>query len=365
MKKSYLFIFTITTIFLFVASLQAQTSTGYMDIAQKGMGGRYITFSTGDASMANTNAALMLVDRRFHLTLLSIQMGFRDEIMDLVDFVSENSEQLGDFESLTPEEQADILDGIEPFDDQWQDIFIAPLFGVTLPGIHVGFGVFGNTSSALKIDRGVFVPAVGMRTTGYTGGYFSVAREMYNIKFGATGRFYGISDARIRVAASDVSDMGSVAEKGLDQLEDFKQGFGIDIAAIHQPIPNLDVAVKFEDLIGSFDGESKGINLITGAAYYVPFDFGALDKPVVVMDINDWFNREGDNFFKRINLGTQIRILKLFRLRGGFHQGYPTFGAGLNLGIVRLDYANFATEETRYPGGSEVRSHQVGLTIGF
>lgn len=71
------------------------------------------------------------------------------------------------------------------------------------------------------------------------------------------------------------------------------------------------------------------------------------------------------SFLAHVHLGTQLKLLGIFRVRGGLSQGYPTFGGGLNLGIIHVDYAYHGTEDGRIPGQIYNQKHTAQAVIGF
>ncbi len=67
---------------------------------------------------------------------------------------------------------------------------------------------------------------------------------------------------------------------------------------------------------------------------------------------------------KKLNLGVEIG-LPLLDIRAGFHQGYYTLGAGVNLGLLRFDAATYGVELGEYPGQIEDRRYVAQLTLEF
>jgi len=116
--------------------------------------------------------------------------------------------------------------------------------------------------------------------------------------------------------------------------------------------------VTVQDLIGSHDGWVKP-NLIAGIAYQYS------KRLLLCADMNDWFNTQGVGFFQKLNMGAEFRLPILLDIRAGVHQGYPTFGLGLRLMILKLDYAYFGNEGGILPGQIQEYSHRFGITIGI
>lgn len=65
-----------------------------------------------------------------------------------------------------------------------------------------------------------------------------------------------------------------------------------------------------------------------------------------------------------MNLGMGVEIsLPLIDIRGGLSQGYYTAGAGLNIGMIKVDAATWAVEMGAYPGQQVDRRYMAQLTI--
>jgi hypothetical protein len=50
-------------------------------------------------------------------------------------------------------------------------------------------------------------------------------------------------------------------------------------------------------------------------------------------------------------------------IRGGFREGYYTLGAGVNLGLFRVDAATYGVELGDYPGQIEDRRYVVQFSM--
>lgn len=71
------------------------------------------------------------------------------------------------------------------------------------------------------------------------------------------------------------------------------------------------------------------------------------------------------SFLAHLHLGAQLQLLRLFKVRGGFSQGYPTVGGGLGLGLVHVDYAYHGVEDGRIPGQIYNQRHTAQVVVGF
>ena len=83
---------------------------------------------------------------------------------------------------------------------------------------------------------------------------------------------------------------------------------------------------------------------------------------VEIRELNDSSVQIGDKMHLGLELG-----LPLLDLRAGLYQGYVSYGFGLNLGLLELEGASWATELGGYPGQLPSRRYMVQLTfrLGF
>jgi hypothetical protein len=79
-----------------------------------------------------------------------------------------------------------------------------------------------------------------------------------------------------------------------------------------------------------------------------------------------YLNRTEVDLTKKINFGVELD-LPLLDLRAGFHQGYLSYGAGLGLGLLRVDLASYGVELGEKAGQKEDRRYmlQATLELGF
>jgi len=103
--------------------------------------------------------------------------------------------------------------------------------------------------------------------------------------------------------------------------------------------------------------------------YYWKNKFVPLNRHFVfAMDVDDLTNTNeklvGQTFFKKVHVGGEYQT-KMLSLRGGFNSGYPSFGVGLNLWLVKLDYAFYGDELGMYAGQIVEWNHMISASIGF
>jgi hypothetical protein len=67
---------------------------------------------------------------------------------------------------------------------------------------------------------------------------------------------------------------------------------------------------------------------------------------------------------KKIHAGLEIELPAL-TLRGGFNQGYYTYGASFDFWLFQIDVASYAVELGEYVGQNEDRRFIFQLTMDF
>ena len=104
-----------------------------------------------------------------------------------------------------------------------------------------------------------------------------------------------------------------------------------------------------------------------GLAYTTPELFGLLKESGIALDYLNYAKPLAGRqvFLSRFRLGAQTTIGRLLALRAGLSQGYTTFGAGLNLPVVKIDYAYYGVEEGRLPGQLPSWNHTFQLTLSL
>lgn len=70
----------------------------------------------------------------------------------------------------------------------------------------------------------------------------------------------------------------------------------------------------------------------------------------------------GEQIGKKLHFGTEF-MLGPIDLRGGWYQGYPTYGVGLNIWFFKLDAAMYSVEKGAYPG--QTRDERAQISLNF
>lgn len=78
--------------------------------------------------------------------------------------------------------------------------------------------------------------------------------------------------------------------------------------------------------------------------------------PILAIEIQDIGDASKEmSIPKRTHIGGEAKLSRVFALRAGLNQGYPTFGVGVDLPVVKLDFATYGEELAGNSGRREDR----------
>jgi hypothetical protein len=184
------------------------------------------------------------------------------------------------------------------------------------------------------------------------------------------------------------------------ELEDFEDpqvqtgaGLGADLGMLYQPHHRWNLGLAVLDAGGtSLDFENvnaeKGFVAKEARKSSIParWNLGLAWTPAHVLflptgdrwlftaDVKDLINADSKVLFgdgliadtagTHLHFGAEFRYW-FMRLRGGFNQGYPTLGAGLDIPFLKLDYTFYSDEIGLFAGTSKQSSHMITLALRF
>lgn len=118
-------------------------------------------------------------------------------------------------------------------------------------------------------------------------------------------------------------------------------------------------SLKFLDNVNRPRQQPRSFNV--GIAGRRP-DLFFLRDTTLALEFTDIGNNKNGSFFRLIHMGAETHISR-FAFRGGFNQGYPTLGFGMNLRFFELDAAYYGEEMTLNTGGYV--DHRIALRLAF
>lgn len=230
-----------------------------------------------------------------------------------------------------------------------------------------GFIAYDHADALVQIDNPVY-PEINtdvINDYGYVAGMgFPLSPFMH---IGANLKYIKRSGARLPWGASFIADLDPNAI--VSQLTSWGRGYGLDLGVnFNLPTPILSATLSavwknvgdmnFKSTDPNTNIPSEKSNMTLGAA--VRFDTPVLSI-TPSLDVHD-LNRTDLQLTRKINLGLEVG-LPLVDIRGGFHDGYYTYGLGINMGLLQLDAATYGVELGEYPGQIEDRRYVVEFTM--
>jgi hypothetical protein len=153
------------------------------------------------------------------------------------------------------------------------------------------------------------------------------------------------------------------------------QGFSIDVGAnliIQSPVtPVISMVARnvggttFLTTSDSLPNDDEEI--ILGGALLFNLPMLTISPSFDLRYIGD---KTGLDLGRRLNLGLEVD-LPVFDIRAGFHQGYFSYGAGMSLGLIQMDFASYGVEMGQYAGQLEDRRYllsfkmELGVDLGL
>ncbi|HOW27892.1 MAG TPA: hypothetical protein PK876_05275 [Elusimicrobiota bacterium] len=388
------FLTLMTTLCILAPSVLASQTERPMfvrGIRPMGMGGAF-TAVADDQNVFYYNPAGIVQRTGSQFTLLELSAIVGQDLLDLVDFMDKNQDKLEDFDKLSATEQAALINDIDRTISK-----LNPHIGVGVPNmnylsgpiggsVYWGTGLFGqldgrfriNTGLVPNIDYDVNADAMVPITLGYK--IKDMGRVPGKLGIGVNLKYlkrYRIKEDRVSVLQlENISDPEA-------QIGNAK---GMDLGFLYQPTSRLNLALTSLDFLGTsitYDAieakngftakpeETTGIRARwnMGVAWVPPH---MAERLVLAADVYDFLNAQnkvmfGDSFipdtaWTHVHVGAEYRWWFL-RFRGGANQGYPTFGLGLDLPMLKVDYAYFTDELGRFAGQIPERNHMISVAF--
>lgn len=366
-KKS-IFVVVVSIIFIMICSsvyADIVPATMRPSVRALAMGGSFIT-NTDDLDAMLYNPAILSNFRGFNLSLVNMTVRMSSDVLKVGKFVQDHKDDFLKFKDnqLTPEQSKDLYKDMNPFDNRWNQIAIDPMVGLAFQ--NFGIAIYGAVDPiSVKADKGIYEPRVSGQGTMDAVGVVGYGKKILDgrLGVGASGKFFQRRQTgQIRVKASDLGGVSDLANEVLDKLKNEKNsGYGIDLGALMflDKYGKTQVAASWKDAFGKIGGDRPPSDLKIGISHRL-----LIPLLTVSGQIDDAFNDQGENLFKRTHIGAELD-LPILNLRAGFNSGYPTFGFGISFKILRIDYAFYGEELGPYPGQNQQNYHAIGINIGW
>jgi hypothetical protein len=237
---------------------------------------------------------------------------------------------------------------------------------------NVGFSLFARSELDISArEYGEYgMPELRFGVDAYAGGALGLAlRAMPFLSFGVTAKYLFVAEPDIAVSFLDQERIAELSDAGaLQEAASYGNGLGFDGGfLLFLQGHNLDFRFtgKVEDVGGtSFTGTQAPFKqtLHAGAALTFHTDADAIHLSVDYRDVQAAYE---EPMFKRIYAGARMTIREYVGIAGGLYQGYPSFGARLDLLLMKLGATVYTKELGDYPGANPRTIYQVYFMTGF
>ncbi len=233
---------------------------------------------------------------------------------------------------------------------------------------NFGVALLSQGKATYRFDNPAF-PETKVTASGVGSAQIGLAHAFFDDKLsvGAGVKYVTASVLDQTYTAQQIAD-SNFDQTVEDDLMD-GSGFGVDLGALYTLPFSIDSTLGLSVInLGGLDLGDAGkidqqVNL--GFAMRHSFESASWLKLLAAVDVVDLFKEAGtdDDIYKRLHMGLEAKM-PVLSLRVGLYQGYPSFGAGIDLKYAKLEYANYAAEVGAFAGDSADRRHVIQLAFG-
>ncbi|MDR1418342.1 MAG: conjugal transfer protein TraF [Endomicrobium sp.] len=373
-----------------------------------GMGGAFTAISDDENSFFYNPAGISAVYDNT-LQIFSINANINNYVQPTYAFCNKHIDDFMHFDELEPSKQGSFVDKIyksilnfkpSVFISIPNIFFIKSPIDINRNSLNFGFGVFSYAKAALEFNKGAFLPSLSYNLEATGIGLFPVAYRIHSLNalnlpgvlsLGINFKYaYRLINSKQNLSINEISsyDFGG---NFFDAT-----AFGLDFGVLYYLNPRWHFGVNTTDLYNSQfnykksnlvkvgkneketttkeEGYSSKINPILNIGFaYIPEKFyywpgkylDTNSNITFAFDLTDLTNPSETvelTPFKKIHMGAEYRLNPL-SLRTGLNSGYPTFGMGINLKAVNLEYAFYGQEKGLLPGQDPDWTHSFLLSF--
>jgi hypothetical protein len=375
----------ITTLFLLVCIVSitmayTPSTVTTIDARSNGMGGIHASDTSTFYTLYGNPAGLAFAGKKTLLPDSAFNLG--GPLTELVDLVKGLASSTSTTES---NEMTDQLLGL--IGENGLNLNLK--FGSPLNFGHINHGFGWGVIQNLEV-KGT-VPSLTKSNIGFGGdlavvmGYaYPLTLPVGQLSFGATGKFLGSIEM---VYTGAITDLENFDTNTMPTFASY--GFGFDLGVQYRLSDLLVGSLVWKDVFTTmFTSEYLGVDalsaqnktgesfktilnskLAVGIGCTLPvqkFTLGILSDLNMYLDYNDFmplFRNDpfGRNPVLEIAFGAEVSVLKVFAVRVGMNECYPSAGLGLKLGKLKIDAAVYGRELGLEPGANP----QLNATLGI
>lgn len=340
----------------------------YYGIRHNGMGNVSVAVVDDRYSLFNNPAGLDLFREHVELSICPFLLHLDQKFYDIASFLLKNEKELKNPDLYTNE----FFNDFSKIDAKWAKLGFFP--EATFTTRHFGFGAYNVLSTSVSAETGHFIPKLGLGGNEdfvLTAGYANRIQKLFSVGiafkyiyrvvlpdtiFGFTDTYKASRELKGGIAGGNLAAFMTWAR--------LERGIGFDFGGMMH-LGSTRIGVTAQDVGEYLEGEFKRVRFSAGVSHrFLPImEIPFVDEFLVALDVKDVL-RPKDSFFNKVYFGTELDM-HMLALRGGFSQGYPTFGASLNFSILCLEYAYTTEEWGYYPGQFPVSAHLLSARLGI
>jgi len=331
----------------------------YRGIRPLGMGNAFITVADDENTLFYNPAGLNDVEG----------LGGVEILNPLIEFSQVGLDAYNDFKDVDSDNVTEVTDLLGNYIGEQFSLRTSLYPSIIFH--NFGIGALGQVSFSGEVRNRVN-PQVIIDGKADVGGVVGVAygfREK-KIQAGVALKFFQRQSFQKTYYATDIAAEDFDPSNDFSDLKQTKTGFSGDLGVKVNPEWAL------RPSIGLVLQNIGGMNLDSDSADELPQQLNAgisihpdlwIFKNTLAFDLIDLTkNVEGeDDFYKRVHMGAEIRLPYILSLRVGANQGYPSFGATIDLWIIRLAYAYYKEELGAVAGQKDDARHVGQIEIKF
>jgi hypothetical protein len=218
------------------------------------------------------------------------------------------------------------------------------------------------------------LPEVRFRAESYHGAALGVGLRtpLRWLAFGVTGKYLYVAEPDLTVAVTDQEQIASFRDPEVIQdLAKHNKGMGFDLGALAFAQGNTvdySLAAKVDDIGDTkLTGDSETptqLEQVVSVGTGVTLHTGA-DALHLAADYRDILNAYEEETFKKVYVGAKLLLRTYVGFAAGYYNGYPSYGAEVDLILCRVAATYYTRELGDHPGVDPRRIYMASLSLGF
>lgn len=333
------------------SALAGEAMRFYSGIRPLGMGNAFITLSDDENALFYNPAGLNDIEG-FH--------GF--ELLNPNAEISESSIEVAtDLQDLDTESVVEVSNFLEGLVGEDQHVRVSVFPNLTFHNFSIGGVGVGNLDITVHSRQ---MPNVDTDASVNYGPVAGFAFGTYDsaLQFGISGKYIIREGIKKTYTAVDIVNESFDPFDEMEEKKDFSLDAGLKYNMGVALKPSLAVVVQnITDL--DFDTLGKIPQTINVGVGFHPVFWKI--KSAFVLQFDDLTEEIESDLGKRLHAGVEFRLPIILAIRAGINQGWATFGADIDLWILKVRYATYSEELGQYAGQKENRRHVAQVSIGF